>query len=226
MPTSPQGDRSEQVPDAVRTAYDTVAADYAALLPDTRAEASTDLAMVDAFIAAVHSASRTAPGTVLDAGCGAGRMSRYLADRGVRVQGIDLSAGMVEQARRHHADISFDVGSIAALPYDDHVFDGVMLWYSIIHTPGSGQPAIFAEVRRVVRDGGHVLVGFQVGEGTYDVAPAYRRHGHEVALVRYPFRPDHVAAWLADAGLTEIRRFVRPAAGREHEDQGFLLARA
>ena len=39
----------------VRHAYDTVAEDYAARLPDTRAEAPLDLAMLDAFAAAVAS---------------------------------------------------------------------------------------------------------------------------------------------------------------------------
>ena len=37
----------------VRHAYDTVASDYAERLPDTRAETALDLAMVDAFVAAV-----------------------------------------------------------------------------------------------------------------------------------------------------------------------------
>ena len=81
----------------VRHAYDTVAEDYAAYLPNTRAEAPLDLAMVDAFVAAVTS---TADAKVLDAGCGGGRMSRYLADRGCRVEGVDLSSGMVAAARR------------------------------------------------------------------------------------------------------------------------------
>ncbi len=71
--------------EAVRRAYDTVAEDYAALIPDTGTEAAIDLAMVDAFIRDVGSGGR-----VLDAGCGAGRMSRYLAERGVAVEGIDL----------------------------------------------------------------------------------------------------------------------------------------
>lgn len=39
--------------DGVRRAYDTVAEDYAAYLPDTRAESPLDLAMVDAFADAV-----------------------------------------------------------------------------------------------------------------------------------------------------------------------------
>ena len=83
--------------ESVRHAYDTVAEDYATMIPDTRAEAALDLAMVDAFAAGVGKGAR-----VLDAGCGAGRMSRYLAGRGLAVQGIDLSPGMVAMARRDH----------------------------------------------------------------------------------------------------------------------------
>ncbi len=60
--------------DSVRNAYDTVAEDYATHISDTRAEAPLDLAMVDAFIAAVGEEDDA---MVLDAGCGAGRMSRY-----------------------------------------------------------------------------------------------------------------------------------------------------
>ena len=101
---------------SVRHAYDTVAEDYATYLPDTRAEAPLDLAMVDAFAEAVTSGDDA---RVLDAGCGAGRMSRYLADRGCLVEGVDLSPGMIAMARRDHRDLVFTVGSLIDLPYAD-----------------------------------------------------------------------------------------------------------
>jgi hypothetical protein len=86
---------------------------------------------------------RLAPWTsrprVLDAGCGAGRMSRYLAERGCCVEGVDLPPGMVGMAQRDHPDLVFTVGSLTDLPYSDDEFAGVMLWHSIIHTPPSGQ---------------------------------------------------------------------------------------
>ena len=47
-------------PSGVRAAYDTLAEAYAARLPDTRAETADDLAMVDAFAAAVTAAAVTA----------------------------------------------------------------------------------------------------------------------------------------------------------------------
>ena len=106
-------------------------------------------------------------------------------------------------ARRDHPDLPFSVGSLTDLPHPDDQFAGVMLWYSIIHTPPAGQAAVFAEVARVLRPGGHVLVGFQSGEGVRDVSAAYSRFGHEVRLERHLFTADQVAARLTAVGLRE-----------------------
>lgn len=43
--------------------------------------------------------------TVLDIGCGVGRLTQPLAARASRAYGIDISAEMLERARRHHADV-------------------------------------------------------------------------------------------------------------------------
>lgn len=208
---------------SIRRAYDTVANDYATYLPDTRAEASLDLAMIDAFIEAVGTSADV---RVLDAGCGTGRMSRYVADRGCRVEGVDLSSNMVAMARRDHGDLVFTVGSLTDLPYPNDQFAGVMLWYSIIHTPPSGQQQIFDEVARVLRPGGHVLVGFQSGEGRRDLSQAYRQFGHEILLERHLYTADQVATRMLAAGLSEVCRLVRRAQGTERDDQAVLLAKA
>ncbi len=211
-------------PNGVRDAYDKVARDYAEHLPDTRAEASLDLAMVDAFADAVTTASTAA--RVLDAGCGTGRMSRYLAEHSCDVEGVDLSPGMIAMARHHHPDLRFTVGSLSALPYPNDHFDGVLLWYSIIHTPPLGQENVFAEVARVLRPGGHVLIGSQSGDGVRDVAPAYRRLGHEIELVRYLTTADQIAARIEAVGLRESARLVRRAGDSERDDQTVVLAGA
>ncbi len=205
----------------VQQAYDTVADDYAAHLPDTRAEAALDLAMLDHFAATVE----TGGGPVLDAGCGAGRITRYLADRGCSVEGLDLSPAMVAAAHRNHPDLTFAVGSIADLPHPDAHFAGVLLWYSTIHTPPDHLGRVFTEVARVLRAGGHLLIAFQSGHGTRDVAAAYRRFGHDVQLQRYLTTADDVAKQLSAVGLTETCRLVRAAQGPERDPQTVLLAR-
>ncbi|MGZ6741120.1 MAG: class I SAM-dependent methyltransferase [Nocardioides sp.] len=206
---------------SVRDAYDAVAAAYAAHLPDTRAETSLDLAMVAAFADAVR-----ADGLVLDAGCGAGRMSRHLTSLGCDVTGVDLSPGMVAEARRAAPEVPVTVGSLGDLPFADGRFAGVLLWYSTIHTPPGDQPLTWAEVARVLRPGGHVLVGFQSGTGTRDVAEAYRRHGLEVELVRHLQTAEEVAAHAARVGLREVARLVRRGEGSERDDQASLLLRS
>ncbi|MEU4564991.1 class I SAM-dependent methyltransferase [Actinoplanes sp. NPDC023936] len=224
----------------VRLAYDIVAEEYAARMPDTRVESALDLAMVDAFILAVsfdsavdlddadpgvRTGSDDAP-RVLDAGCGAGRMTRYLADRGCRAEGVDFSHGMIAMARRDHRDLSFRMAPLAELPFPDGTFAGVMLWYSIIHTPPAGQARIFAEAARVLQPGGHLLVGFQYGRGTRNVGELYRAYGYDIQLTRHNYTADEVVGHAQSVGLQEVCRLVRQPRKHERDGQAIVLARA
>lgn len=206
----------------VRTAYDLLAEVYAARFPGTEPEQAVDLAMIDHFLAHLAPSSQD----VLDAGCGAGRMSRYLADRGCRVHGLDVSAGMIAMAHRDHADIDTQVASITTLPFADARFDGVLYWYSIIHVVDADVTAAFCEARRVLRPNGVVLVAFQAGVGVRDVAGGLRKLGHDVTLTRFHRTADQVSALLTAAGFTEAARLVRGPLDEEKDDQAFILARA
>jgi ubiquinone/menaquinone biosynthesis C-methylase UbiE len=132
---------------------------------------------------------------------------------------------MVVAARRNHPDLTFAVASVTDLPHRAATFAGVLLWYSTIHTPPDQLPAVFAETVRVLHPGGHLLVAFQVGVGTRDLAPTYRRFGHDVQLDRHLFDVEEVAAHLRSAGLAETCRLVRAARGAEEDPQAMLLAR-
>ena len=201
--------------------YDQVADDYADHFPTTEPEQPVELAMIAHFAALLPADSRH----VLDAGCGAGRMLPVLAGAGCRAVGVDLSAGMVRRAQQDHPELETQVGSLSALPFPDDSFDGVFSWYSTIHTPDDGLAAVFAEVRRVLRPAGHVLVAFQAGEGVTEVGQGYRRLGHDVQLHRHDRTPDHVAGELRTAGFVEVARLVRAPAATERTDQAVLVAR-
>lgn len=204
----------------VKAVYDQVADDYADRFRTTEPEQPIDLAMVHHFSALLAGSARD----VLDAGCGAGRMLPVLARAGCRPVGLDLSDGMIRRARRDHPEFETRVGSIAALPFPQASFDGVLYWYSTIHTPDDELGAVFAEARRVLRPEGLVLVAFQVGSSVRDVAQGYRRLGHDVELLRHDRMPDHVANELRRAGLVEIARLVRGPVPPGQHDQAVIVA--
>ncbi len=201
-----------------RAMYDLVAESYARILSDTRYEAPLDLAMVEEFVVQLPADAR-----VLDAGCGAGRMLTYLArvNPSLRLEGVDLSPAMVAQAQARHPEITISVGDLAALEYPDDEFDGVLAWYSIIHTPPHTVSAIMAELRRVLRPGGRVLLGFQAGTG---VRTNTRAYGHEVDLHAFLHNVGDIAAAAESVGLTPVATLERSPRPDESLAQGFVLA--
>ena len=202
----------------VRTTYDAVAESYARLLPDASFEAPTDHGMIEAFVTYVTEGIAR---SVVDAGCGTGRMTGLLASQGVDVSGIDVSAGMISVARRTYPELSFGVAELADLPYADGQLGGVFAWYSIIHTPPEDLHRVFAEFFRVLAPGGHALLSFQVGEGHRHLSRAY---GHDVSMVSYLFTPEIIAGHLADAGFSVIAQMTRQARTQETTPQAVLLA--
>lgn len=205
----------------VQVAYDEVAETYADHFPSTEPELPLELAMVEHFASLLPGGRH-----VLDAGCGPGRMMPVLAGLGCRVEGVDLSPGMIRRARRDHPPFPAQVGSISDLPFPAGSFDGVFSWYSTIHHPDSDLSRIFSEVHRVLRPGGLFLVAFQSGRGVRDVSDNYRRHGHDIRLHRYNRTPGQIATRLASAGMAEVARLTRAAAPHERDAQAVVVARA
>jgi ubiquinone/menaquinone biosynthesis C-methylase UbiE len=206
--------------DRPRAFYDTVAAGYARMLPVAGSYAAPlDLAVLDHFIALLGSPA----GAVLDAGCGAGRMTRYLRERSISdVAGVDLSQGMIEQARSAYPETPFAVGDLAALPYAAGRFRGVLAWYSIIHTAPDACGSIIAELARVLAPGGHLLLAYQAGTGQRRIDKAY---GHDVSLRAYLHDTGYLRDALTAGGFAPVVTVERAPWAKERSAQGFLIAR-
>ncbi len=104
-------------------------------------------------------AARVGPGVrVLDVATGPGYVAAAAAQRGAAVVGVDFSAAMLAEARRHHPGIEFQAGDAGALPFPDASFDAVVMSFGLLHLARPDQA--LAETHRVLRPGGRV--GFTV----------------------------------------------------------------
>jgi SAM-dependent methyltransferase len=106
-----------------RTSYDTVASSYAETLRDALDEQPVVLHLLGLFADLVH---ETGEGPVADVGCGPGRLTEHLRGLGLDAFGIDLSPGMIAQARREYPGIRFEVGSMTDLELADASVTGVL----------------------------------------------------------------------------------------------------
>ncbi len=96
------------------------------------------------------------PGLALDAACGTGRHAEYLASIGHQVIGVDSSPAMVERARAKVPCGQFHCADVLALPVPDAHVDLVVCGLALMHV--SDLTAVFAELVRVLKPGGHLVV--------------------------------------------------------------------
>jgi ubiquinone/menaquinone biosynthesis C-methylase UbiE len=92
---------------------------------------------------------------VLDVGCGTGRLTLALAERGAKVWGVDSSEEMLAQARAVAGrTVGLKLGRAEALPFKDGWFERVVLRL-VVHL--IDRERAFTEVARVVAPGGRVV---------------------------------------------------------------------
>ena len=203
--------------DGTRRSYDAVAGAYADGLRDELAGKPLDRALLAALIEQAPAGT-----TIGDLGCGPGHVTGWLAAHGAAAAGIDLSAGMIDVARREQPGAEFRVGDLLSLPAADGEFGAVVAFYSIIHlTPGE-LPAALAEMHRVVRPGGLALLAFHIGT---EVRHFSDWLGQDVDVDFRFYEPDDVAALLEAAGFILQARLERRAYPAEVDTRrAYLLA--
>ena len=116
--------------DRTRESYDVVARDYATRIYDELDGKPLDRALLGALAERVDRGA-----TVCDAGCGPGHVTAFLRRLGVDAVGVDLSPGMVAEARRLNPSARFRVGDIRELGADLRDLGAIVSYYSIIHFP-------------------------------------------------------------------------------------------
>jgi ubiquinone/menaquinone biosynthesis C-methylase UbiE len=134
-----------------------------------------------------------APTRALDVGTGTGAVARLLTERwpGAEVTGVDVSPGMIAEARRLGPE-RYDVGDASALPYDDGSFDLVTM---------NNMIPFFDELARVTAPGGYVAIAYSMGPRTPIWVPLERVRDE---LQRRGFL--HLADFEAGTGVALLAR--------------------
>ncbi|MGZ5198288.1 MAG: class I SAM-dependent methyltransferase [Telluria sp.] len=98
--------------------------------------------------------------TILDYGCGYGRLSIELHEAGFgNVIGVDFSHAMVARARAACPELTFEVTDGVGLPLEDNTVDAVLLFAVLTCIPSDeAQQGLIAEIARVLRPGGIAYV--------------------------------------------------------------------
>lgn len=187
--------------DAVRDSYDRVADNYVELvaktsLGDVRRQ-PWSRAVLDVFADTVGGV-----GPVLDVGCGPGTVTAYLAKLDVDVSGVDLSARMIDHARRLHPECRFSVGSSTELELEESSLGGVLGWWSLFNLPRDVLPEVLSSFARALVPGGQLIIGTHVGDADVRRTEAYG--AVPVTWTTYQWQPDQLTTLVTEAGLRPI----------------------
>ncbi|MGB0101611.1 MAG: DUF480 domain-containing protein [Nocardioides sp.] len=194
----------------VRSAYDAIAGDYSERLVDELSGLPFEGWLLERV------ATHAAGGPVVEVGCGPGHVTAHLADAGADARGIDLSPGMIAEARRRFPDGSYEVGDLRRLmrPTTAPGWAAVLAWYSLIHlAPAELAPAVEALARPLDTDG-LLVVALHAGTEVRHVDEWFE---HPVDLDFVLQEPANVVAALEGAGLVDVEWYRRGALAHRGE---------
>ena len=176
-----------------QSSYDRIAEEYANRISGELDHKPLDRMLLDEFAARVKGAGR-----VCDLGCGPGHVARYLHDRGVDIFGMDLSPGMLEQARKRNPAMEFRHGNMLTLDVRYRAWSAIVAFYSIVHIPKTDILQAFREMFRVLEPGGLLFLAFHIG---VEVLHEENCWGHQVSLDLVFFGRKEVERYLGLVGF-------------------------
>lgn len=97
--------------------------------------------------------------SVLDVGCGNGRLLQLFNDTHITYTGLDQSEGLISVAKKKFPDASFVVGNMTELPFPDESFDAVYCIAAFHHLPNDElRIKTLQEMKRVLKSGGVIVM--------------------------------------------------------------------
>ncbi len=154
---------------------------------------------------------------VLEVGCGTGLLLGPVSKVAKSAKGIDISPGMLKQARARDLDVY--EGTAEKLPFEDESFDLVYSFKVLAHVQGIRDA--LREVMRVLRPGGHAVLEFYNKQSVRYVAKRLAKPGlissridESAVYTRWdsPFSVKQMMPWDLEVVSTHGVRVATPAA--------------
>jgi len=99
--------------------------------------------------------------SILEAGCGNGRIVRYFKDRGYRITGLDFIAAAIAKLKEADPELDVEVGDITALRYADQCFDCVLAFGLYHNLRDAALEQAMSETARVLKAGGKLCASLR-----------------------------------------------------------------
>jgi ubiquinone/menaquinone biosynthesis C-methylase UbiE len=197
--------------------YDRVADEYVAHIYDELNGKPLDRELLTRFVSNVK-------GKLCDLGCGPGHVTRFLAQQGGDVFGLDISWGMLDNARSITPELEFIQSDMTSLGLADNSLSGIVAFYSIIHIDRGRVVECLRELRRVLKPDALMLIAFHIGG---EILHRDELWDKPVSLDFVFFQTEEMVQYLEQAGfvieeVTEREPYVEV----EHPSRrAYILAR-
>ncbi|HLB45565.1 MAG TPA: methyltransferase domain-containing protein [Anaerolineales bacterium] len=149
--------------------------------------------------------------SILDVGCGTGGVTipaKLRVGKTGEVAGIDPAPEMIALARqkasRAGLEIDFRVGVIESLPFPDETFDAVTSSLMMHHLPEHLQVKGLAEIRRVLKPGGRILIADMMRPSNSTIKRFFTlliQHGHGMK-----FGIEDLLRHIREAGFDDVKQ--------------------
>jgi ubiquinone/menaquinone biosynthesis C-methylase UbiE len=154
---------------------------------------------------------------IIDVGCGEGRLTRALADRGAQVTGIDPFIAETAWTAQGSGRYRLVKAPADALPIPDQSADLVLFVFSLHHVPGAKLQGALAEARRVLLPSGRLYVAEPIPEGPHqyiielfhDETPVRKAAANALASFAKPlFATDQISNYTDERSYADFDTFA------------------
>jgi putative AdoMet-dependent methyltransferase len=162
-----------RTPEEIRALFDRWASTYDIDLVNSTADGMGPLS---GYHESLHEAASLVPvaegQSVLDVGIGTGAFAALLAERGVKIYGIDPSGNMLASCQERHPEFTVRAGTFTHIPFEESSFDAAISSFAFHEVLPEHRKGACAELARVVKHGGWIclLDIMFVSQGSRDAA--------------------------------------------------------